>query len=80
MRILVTMMLICVITGCIVVTAMVIYVMNFMEVDNGVNLDNINQSMTTMLYAEDPDEGLVEIYRMSGEKRRIEVELSDIPQ
>ena len=80
MRILVTMMLICVITGCIVVTAMVIYVMNFMEVDNGVNLDNINQSMTTMLYAEDPDEGLVEIYRMSGEKRRIEVDLSDIPQ
>ncbi|MBC8560428.1 transglycosylase domain-containing protein [Fumia xinanensis] len=80
MRILVTMMLVCVITGCIVVTAMVIYVMNFMEVDNGVNLDNINQSMTTMLYAEDPDEGLVEIYRMSGEKRRIEVDLSDIPQ
>lgn len=80
MRILVTMMLICVITGCIVVTAMVIYVMNFMEVDNGVNLDNINQSLTTMMYAEDPDEGLVEIYRMSGEKRRIEVDLSDIPQ
>ena len=80
LRILVTMMLICVITGCIVVTAMVIYVMNFMEVDNGVNLDNINQSLTTILYAEDIDEGQVEIYRLSGEKRRIEVDLSDIPQ
>jgi len=80
MKLLVTLILIGVITGCIVVTAMVIYVMNFMEVDNGINLDSINQSMTTILYAEDTDGKMVEVYRLSGEERRIEVDISDIPQ
>ncbi len=80
LKFLVTLLLIGVITFCIVVTAMVIYVMNFMEVDNGVNLDSIDQSMTTILYAEDDEGGMMEIYRLSGEERRIVVDLDDIPQ
>lgn len=80
LKILITLFLIGVITACIVVTALVIYVMNFMEVDSGVNLDSINQSMTTILYAEDDDGGLTEIYRLSGEEKRIEVDLADIPK
>lgn len=77
-RLLVTVFLICVITGCIVVTSMTIYVMNFMETDNNVNLDNINLSFTTMFYANDENGQPEEVYRMSGDQNRIEVSSDEI--
>ena len=80
MRLLVTVFLICVITGCIVATSMVIYVMNFMETDNNVNLDNVNLSFTTMFYANDENGQPQEVYRMSGDQNRIEVSINEIPQ
>ena len=78
-RLLFTGILICGITGCIVVSAMVIYVMNFMEIDTDLNLDNVNLNSTTIFYAEDETEGMIEVFRMSGDERRIEVSLNQIP-
>lgn len=78
-RLIATVFLICVITGCIVATSMVIYVMNFMETDNNVNLDNVNLSFTTMFYADDENGQPEEVYRMSGDQNRIEVSITEIP-
>ena len=75
-RLLATVFLICVITGCIVAAAMTIYVMNFMETDTNVNLDNVNLSFTTMFYANDQNGQPEELFRMSGDQNRIEVSLS----
>ncbi len=77
---LVTLFLIGVITGCIVITAMMIYVMNFMDNDNSVSLDDISLSFTTMFYAQNSEGGWEEIYRLSGDENRIEVSIEDIPQ
>ena len=77
---LVTLFLIGVITGCIVVTAMMIYVMNFMDNDNSVSLDDISLSFTTMFYAQNDEGGWEEIYRMAGDENRIEVSIEDIPK
>ena len=76
----VTFILIGVITGCIVVTAMMIYVMNFMDNDNSVSLDDISLSFTTMFYAKNDEGSWEEIYRMSGDENRIEVSIEDIPE
>ncbi|MBQ4051846.1 MAG: transglycosylase domain-containing protein [Oscillospiraceae bacterium] len=78
-RLIATVFLICVITGCIVATAMVIYVMNFMETDNNVNLDNVNLSFTTMFYANDENGQPEEVYCLSGDQNRIEVSITEIP-
>ncbi|MDD6033465.1 MAG: transglycosylase domain-containing protein [Oscillospiraceae bacterium] len=80
MRLLVTVFLICVITGCIVATSMIIYVMNFMETDNNVNLDNVNLSFTTMFYVNDENGQPQEVYRMSGDQNRIEISLDQVSQ
>lgn len=79
MRLLVTVFLICVISGCIVATAMTIYVMNFMETSNPINLDNVNLSFTTMFYAENSEGQAEEVYRMSGDQNRIEISLDQVP-
>ena len=75
-----TFILICIITGCIVVTAMMVYVMNFMDQDQSVSLDDVSLSFTTMFYAQNDEGGWEEIYRMSGDQNRIEVSIDQIPE
>jgi penicillin-binding protein 1A len=79
LKTLATLILIGVITGCIVVTAIMVYVMNFMDQDESVSLDDISLSYTTMFYAQNEDGAWEEIYRMSGDQNRIEVSLDQIP-
>ena len=62
-RIFVTLFLVGVITGCVVVTAITIYVMNFMETDEPINLDNVSMAETTIFYAND-ENGVVCCFRI----------------
>ena len=61
------MFLVGVITGCVVVTAITIYVMNFMETDNPINLDNVSLAQTTIFYANDENGVQTEVYRMAAD-------------
>ena len=79
LKAIVTVILIGIITGCIVITAMMVYVMNFMDTNNSVSLDDISLSYTTMLYAQNDEGGWEEMYRLSADQNRIEVSLSEIP-
>ena len=79
-RLFVTLFLIGVITGCVVVTAVTIYVMNFMETDAGIDLDNVSMAQTTIFYAADTNGEMEEVYRMSADENHIEVTLDQIPQ
>lgn len=74
-----TIILIGIITGCIVITAMMVYVMNFMDTNNSISLDDISLSYTTMLYAQNDEGGWEEIYRLSADQNRIEVSLDEVP-
>ena len=79
-RLFVTLFLIGVITGCVVVTAVTIYVMNFMETDAGIDLDNVSMAQTTIFYAANTSGEMEEAYRMSADENHIEVTLDQIPQ
>lgn len=79
-RIFVTLFLVGVITGCVVVTAITIYVMNFMETDEPINLDNVSMAETTIFYANDENGVQTEVYRMAADENRIEVTIDQIPQ
>lgn len=79
-RLFVTLFLIGVITGCVVVTAVTIYVMNFMETDAGIDLDNVSMAQTTIFYAANTSGEMEEVYRMSADENHIEVTLDQIPQ
>lgn len=79
-RIFVTLFLVGVITGCVVVTAITIYVMNFMETDNPINLDNVSLAETTIFYANDENGVQTEVYRMAADENHIEVTIDQIPQ
>ena len=79
-RLFVTLFLIGVITGCVVVTAITIYVMNFMETDSGLDLDNVSLAQSTIFYAPNSEGVMEEVYQMSADEDHIEVSLDQIPQ
>ena len=79
-RIFATLFLVGVITGCVVVTAITIYVMNFMETDAPINLDNVSMAETTIFYANDENGVQTEVYRMAADESHIEVTIDKIPQ
>lgn len=87
--IILSMFLIVVITGSILATALTIYILNFADSSNVVNLENVEMSYTTRLLANNPDydkndedsEKYALYYSLNanGEKR-IWVDYSDIPK
>ena len=87
--IILSMFLIFVITGSILATALTIYILNFADSSNVVNLENVEMSYTTRLLANNPDydkndedsEKYALYYSLNanGEKR-IWVDYSDIPK
>ena len=79
-RLFVTLFLIGVITGCVGVTAITIYVMNFMETDSGLDLVNVSLAQSTIFYAPNSEGVMEEVYQMSADEDHIEVSLDQIPQ
>lgn len=80
-RIAATVFMILVITGCICMMVVSVYVINFMKTDPGIDLHSLELNNTTILYADDSDTGeLYELYRLHGVENRIWVDLVDIPQ
>ena len=76
-----TVFLICVITGCIVATAMAIYVIKFAQEDPEINLRDYKMNYTSIMYANDPETGEpYELIRLHGEENRIWVDLEQIPE
>lgn len=75
-----SLMLIVVITGCIVVTALTVYVMQFAENTFDIDLKNVELSYTSFIYANDADGNQVEIKRLSTDENRIWADIEDIPQ
>lgn len=73
--------LIVLITGSILAAAMTVYVVQFVQnttVD--INLDDLDASYTSFIYAYDKDGGLVEMEKLSRNADRIPVTIDQIPQ
>lgn len=75
-----SLVLILIITGTIVATALTVYIMNFMEADVDIDLYNLDMKSISFIYAYDKDGTPVEIGRISKDDYRIAVELEQIPE
>ncbi len=75
-----TVFLICIITGCIVGTAMGIYVMKFVNPDDTINLRDQELNYTSVLYVKNENGEDVELQRLHGTENRIWVDLEQVPQ
>lgn len=71
--------LVCVITGTIVTTALTVYVLEFMDESTDVTIKDLESSANTIVYAQD-GEDLVQLYTVKNEIQRIPVDIEQIPQ
>lgn len=69
-------------TAIIVGGSVASYMSSFVNGDIAVNLDNYknSQNQTSIMYAYDDDENLIELTRLHGEENRIWVDYQDMPQ
>ena len=72
--------LILIITCTIVMTALVVYVMNFRDDISNVTLEEMELSYNTNIYAQNDAGEWVEIYEVMNRSNRIPVNIEDIPQ
>jgi len=80
-RFIIIAILISIITGCIVASALTVYVLNSLDSSDAIVLENIKLSYTTILYANDPATGEpVELQRVQNNENRIWVDYDQIPE
>ncbi len=80
LKVLSSLMLIGIITGCLVVGAFAIYVFNFVDDTVYEDLDQMSLGFTTTIYVEDKETGdFVEYQRLHGEENRIWVDFEQMP-
>ncbi len=72
--------LICVITGAIVVTALTIYVMDFRDEVSSVTIEEMELQYNTYVYATDSAGKEICLYEVNNSSERRPVEIEDIPQ
>ena len=80
-RLLAALFMLCIITGCIVVCVLTVYILRYMGSDTDITLDSIQLNYTTILYA--PDKGADtyhELQRIYGGENRIWVNYDQMPK
>ncbi len=79
-KVVATLCLVGIITGCIVVTALTVYVMKFADQDDVIDIANYQYNYTTIVYGNDKDGNPVEVETIHGNENREWVDFNDIPQ
>jgi len=72
--------LICLITGTIVASAVAVYVLNFMDEASTITLEEMELSYNTNFYGYDEDGNLETLYQVTNQNQRIPVTIDKIPQ
>lgn len=81
MRTVATLLLICVITGCIVSATAMVYVLAFLDKSvSDINLTQLKLNYTTTIYAYDSNGDLTEYQTLHGNENRVWVDYKDISQ
>ncbi len=79
-RIISTVLLVGVITGCIVATVLSVYILRLVNTEDIIDLRNFKQNYTSIIYAENPDTSEnYELQRLIGGENRIWVGIEKIP-
>ena len=72
--------LICLITGTIVASAVAVYVLDFMDEASTITLEEMELSYNTNIYGYDEDGNLETLYQVTNTVQRIPVKIDQIPQ
>lgn len=72
--------LICIITGTIVATAVTVYVLDFMDESSTITLEEMEMSYNSNVYCYDKEGNLINLYEVPNEIQRIPVKLEQIPR
>lgn len=80
LTILMSFILITIITGCIVVTSLTVYVMKFTTNEEIIDLNSLKENYTSIIYGVDDNNQPVEIQKIYSQQNRIWVSLDDMPQ
>lgn len=75
-----TIFLILLITACIVGTTFAIYILQFVNIDPGVDIRNIKLNYTSVIYATDQNGQSYELERLHGSENRIWVGIEEMPE
>ncbi len=78
-KVLASAFLVCVITGSIVVTALTVYVMKFVDPDSDIDLYQLRLGQNTTVFALDSDDEWVSVQELSNGRKYEWVDLEDIP-
>lgn len=79
-KVFLTTFLVLTITGCIVGTALTIYVMEFIDSKATIDLNRLKLNYTAIVYAKDANGKEVEVQQLNKKENRIWVDLTDIPE
>lgn len=79
-RILTSIFMVCVITGCIVGCALTVYILDYIGTLEDIDIRNISLNYTSIIYANDKDGNPFELSRVHGEENRIWVDIENMPQ
>ncbi len=77
---LMSLFLICVITGTIVLTALTVYVMDFRDEISSVTIEEMELQYNTYVYANDSEGNEICLYEVNNHSERMPVDIEEIPQ
>ncbi|WP_159449044.1 transglycosylase domain-containing protein [Provencibacterium massiliense] len=78
-RALVTVFLVCVITGCIVGCVLTVYILDYVGTLEDIDIRNIDLNYTSIIYANDDEGNPYELSRIHGDENRIWVDYEQMP-
>lgn len=79
-RIIASFFMVCIITGCIVLCALTVYILDYVGTLEDIDIRNIDLNYTSIIYANDKDGNPFELSRVHGEENRIWVDIDKMPK
>lgn len=79
-RILASLFMVCIITGCIVMCAITVYILDYVGTLEDIDIRNIDLNYTSIIYANDKEGTPFELSRVHGEENRIWVDIEKMPK
>lgn len=79
-RMIASVFMVCVITGCIVGCALTVYILDYIGTIEDIDIRNIDLNLTSIIYANDKDGNPFEVSRIHGSENRIWVDREDMPE
>ena len=79
-RVIAALIMVGIITGCMVASVLTVYILRYINSDEVISLDNLDQRYTTILYYEDAEGNIQQLQQLQTAENRMPVEYDQIPE